>query len=162
MRVSPFEKQLIDAALHQEGPGVAPGTALVLMPDLGEFLRVFQDAVSPALMDCGFRAGLSELTFDSRAWLSDAARWILQAEIIIADVTDLNADVMYTLGLCHGVGRCPLMISQDLERLPFNIGMLRCIRYSSQGAGIRQLRENLARAIRVFVTEADASRKPPE
>src|SRR5580704_12102814 len=108
MRVSPFEKQTIADALNQPGAEVAPGTALVLMPDLGEFLRVFQDAVSPALLDCGFRAGIPEVAFDSRAWLSDAARWVLGAEVVIADVTEMNSDVMYTLGLCHGLGRCPL------------------------------------------------------
>lgn len=159
MRVSPFEHQLVDAALIQRGAEIAPGTAVTLMADLGPFVRVFQEAVSPALRDCGFAAGIAELAFDSRGWVSDITRYAQGAEVLVADVTACNSDVMYALGLCHGLGRCPLMISQDVDRLPFNLGMLRCIRYSTEGRGLRLLREDLTRAVRVFLAEAQASRE---
>jgi hypothetical protein len=157
MRVSPFEHQLIHEALAQSGPPIAVGTALVLMPDLADFLRVFEEAISPALRDCDFKAAAAEPAFDSRGWLGDVSRWVMGAEIIIADVTQRNPDVMYTLGLCHGLGRCPLLIAQDPEQLPFNVDKLRCIPYVHDGSGLRTLRERLARAVRVFVAEANAS-----
>lgn len=159
MRVSPFEKQLVDAAVLHGSADIAAGTAIVLMPDVGDLLRVFQEAVSPALRDCGFDAGIAELAFDSRGWVSDITRYAMGAEILLADVTDCNPDVMYALGLCHGLGRCPMMISQDLDRLPFNLGMLRCIRYSTDANGLHRLREDLARAVRVFLAEAQTSRE---
>ena len=37
---------------------------------------------------------------------------------------------------CHGLGRCPLLISQDLDRLPFNLGKLRCLPYADDAGGM--------------------------
>jgi hypothetical protein len=159
IRVSPFEQRLIDAALMPGSAEIAPGTAVVLMPDLGDFIRVFQDAVSPALRDCGFSAGVAEPAFDSHGWISDISRFALGAEIILADVTACNPDVMYALGLCHGLGRSPLMFSRSLDELPFNLDVVRCIRYSFDSKGLRLLREELTRAVRVVLAEATASRQ---
>ena len=160
-RVSRFEHELIDAALIQAGPEIPPGTAAVLIPNSVYFLLVFREAISPALADCDFRDA-AESVFDSGDWISDAVRWILAAELIIADVTDLNPDVMYLLGLCHGLGRCPLLIAQEPTVLPRHLEVFRCLRYVDDPAGLRSLREGLARAIRVFVTQAAASRKKSE
>ena len=137
---------------------MAPGVVIVLIPEAVEFRQAFDEAISPALADCGFRSA-DAVAFDSKSWVSDAVRWILGAEMVVADVTDRNPDVMYLLGLCHGLGRCPLLISQNLESLPFNLAMLRCVSYVSDKNGLQELRERLARAIRVFAAEAAASRK---
>jgi hypothetical protein len=157
-RISPFERDLIARALSQSGTHLAPGTSLALMPDTIDFHRIFREAVSPALHDCGFRAADSEPAFDSKSWLSDAVRRARGAEIIIADLTGRNPDIMYVLGLCHGLGRCPLIITQDMDELPFNLDGFRRIHYHPDEQRLYQLRENLSRAVRVFLAEAEASR----
>jgi hypothetical protein len=160
-RVTRFEQELIDAALVRQGADIPPGAALVLMPDSVEFLQIFDQAVSPSLVDCGFRVA-GGLAFDSHSWVSDVVRLILGVEVIVADVTNLNPDVMYVLGLCHGVGRCPILLSQDAEALPFNLDILRCIRYAPDAKGSDELRNRLSRAIRVFRIQAAASWEKPK
>ncbi|HET6249039.1 MAG TPA: hypothetical protein VFE47_15180 [Tepidisphaeraceae bacterium] len=159
MRISPFEKDLIAAALAHPGDQVSPGTILALMPSSDEFRLIYETAVSPALYGCGFATRVSEPAFDSNSWLSDIARQVLGAELIVADLTGFNADVLYVLGLCHGHSRCPLLITQDVEELPFNLETFRLIRYMTEDDGLFKLREDLARAVRVFLAEAAASRE---
>ncbi len=90
--------------------------------------------------------------FGSESVLSEVCWWVQSAEVIVADLTGSNADLMYVLGLCHGLRRCPLVISQAALELPFNLAALRCISYEQGREGMWELRDNLKRAIRVFLT----------
>jgi hypothetical protein len=94
--------------------------------------------------------------FDSSSNLTDVARWILRSEIILADLTYLNTDLMYVLGLAHGLGRCPLLLTQRPLELPFNLGALRWLEYAPHREGLIELRIHLIRAIRVFLAAVRA------
>ena len=41
--------------------------------------------------------------------------------MIVADLGILSADLLYILGLAHGLGRCPLLLTQNANELPFNL-----------------------------------------
>jgi hypothetical protein len=155
-----FERGLIEAALASREAAVEPGTALLLIPEVYDFQRVCNGAVWPALASCGFRPLRGMLPFDSGSWLGDVAHWLRGAEVIIADVTSRNPDVLYALGLAHGLGRCPLLIAQDPDELPFHLQELRCIAYRSHQEGLWALREELSRALRVFLAAARAPQEP--
>src|SRR5689334_23379128 len=109
--VSHYEQQLIEAALESRESALDPGTALVLIPEVYDFYQVCNAPIWPALPACGFRPLRGALPFDSGSWLGDVARWLRGADVIIADVTGCNPDVLYAMGLAHGLGRCPLLIA---------------------------------------------------
>lgn len=150
-RVTQFERQMIEMALAPAAPDIPPDRALALIPNTTDALTVFKVAISPAFHDVGFRITCSGTTFDVHCWLSDVAAWARGAQVIVADVTGLNSDVMYVLGLCHGLGRCPILISQEPRDLPFHLDALRCLEYSTMEDGLHELRERLARLLRVYL-----------
>jgi hypothetical protein len=154
---SPFERNLVEEALRSRLPPIEQGIALVLTPDSADFRIIRDAAILPALSSCGF-VPAPELAFDWATHLGEVARWVRGAELIVADVTGCNADVMYVLGLCHGLGRSPLLTSQDPDALPFELRSLRCIDYWNDTGGLWVLREDLARAVRVFMASAENSR----
>lgn len=156
---SAYERQLIEAALASRESALDSGTALVLIPEVYDLYQVCNAGIWPALSACGFRPLRGVLPFDSGSWLGDVARWLRGADLIIADVTGRNPDVLYALGLAHGLGRCPLLIAQDAQELPFHLQELRCIAYRSDPDGLWALREDLGRALRVFLAAAQV---PPE
>lgn len=53
--------------------------------------------------------------------LQDIVEGIHQADVIIADLTGLNANVFYELGLAHAMNKKVIIITQDLGELPFDI-----------------------------------------
>lgn len=156
---SPYEQRLIAEAMASSLPRIEPGVALVLAPDTIESRLVCDSAVWPALGEYGYRRPADWFAFDSDAALHEIARWLHQAELIVADVSGCNPDVMYAVGLCHGIGRCPLLISQDTGNLPAAMKSFRCMAYMPDAEGLRFLREELSRAVRVFLASAAASRK---
>ncbi|MBR2010256.1 MAG: nucleoside 2-deoxyribosyltransferase [Clostridia bacterium] len=62
--------------------------------------------------------------------LRDIVEGIHAADVIIADLTGLNANVFYELGLAHAMNKKVIIITQDLSELPFDIKSYRANEYS--------------------------------
>src|SRR5688572_23525839 len=156
--VSDYELSQIDAVLGQPPPAderrVEPGLALVMVPLMAERERVVRTAVEPALRANRLNVGGLRIVFDDETPVPIVADWVGRAEVIVVDVSDLNAAVLYALGLCHGLRRCPLLMARSPVELPFELGVLRCLRYRTDRESLLELREDLKRALRIFLTAA--------
>ena len=65
--------------------------------------------------------------------LHDIVEGIAQADVVIADLTGLNANVFYEFGLAHTMNKKVVIITQDLSELPFDIKSYRANEYSDNG-----------------------------
>ncbi len=74
-------------------------------------------------------------------------RHLRDDDIVIADVTGGNPNVMYELGLRHTTGKLTIQIGET-GRLPFDIGMIRTIRFARTELGLIEARDELIEAIR--------------
>lgn len=67
-------------------------------------------------------------------------------ELVIANLTDRNPNVMYELALRHAIGKPVIMISDKDTILPADIIMERTIFYQNDAKGVLDLREDLIKA----------------
>lgn len=79
--------------------------------------------------------------------LQDIVEGIHQADVIIADLTGLNANVFYELGLAHAINKKVIIITQDLGELPFDIKSYRANEYSLQFNKLPKLIEELKKLL---------------
>ena len=79
--------------------------------------------------------------------LQDIVDGIHQAQVIIADLTGLNANVFYELGLAHAMNKKVIIITQDIGELPFDIKSYRANEYSLQFNKIPALIEKLRKLL---------------
>ena len=64
--------------------------------------------------------------------LKDIIQPLYEADIVIADLTKLNANVMYELGLAHSFNKKTIVITQDdMSQLPFDLKQYRAKDYST-------------------------------
>lgn len=76
--------------------------------------------------------------------LKDIIQPIYEAEIIIADLTGLNANVMYELGIAHSFNKKTIIITQDdLSKLPFDLKQYRTKDYTTHFKKFNELLEYL-------------------
>jgi hypothetical protein len=147
----------IGSMLAPLGVAVQPGVAVFLCPDGEMSTDLYECAVGPALRANGLNRVDVVRVFDSDSALVDVSRWLATAELIVAELSIPNTHLMYVLGLSHGLGRCPLLLVDRSNQLPFNLAGLRHIEYARTPPGLVTLRSDLTRAIRVFLAAARAS-----
>lgn len=76
--------------------------------------------------------------------LKDIIQPIYEADVIIADLTGLNPNVMYELGLAHSFNKKTIMITKDaLSTLPFDLKQYRTKDYSTHFKKFTELLEYL-------------------
>lgn len=68
--------------------------------------------------------------------IGDFTKYVKHARVVICDLTKLNANVMYELGLRHGFNhesaKTTILIAEEGTKLPFDIKVLRTIFYSKK------------------------------
>ena len=116
------------------------------MPFTGSFRHVYKHVISRAVEAAGMiceRGDDSALpgTIVSQIWNS-----ILRSQVVIADVTGSNGDVLYELGLAHAVGREAILLTQRIEDIPFDLRQQRHILYSY--SDLTNLAAKLEQAVR--------------
>lgn len=67
---------------------------------------------------------------NQRNIIQDIVVGIAEADIIIADLTGLNPNVFYELGIAHTMDKKAIIITQNLDDLPFDIRSYRANEYS--------------------------------
>ncbi len=70
---------------------------------------------------------------------------IWRAEYIIADLTDRNPNVFYELGIAHCTKDIDkvIILTQNMESVPFDLRQFRCIVYNQTEEGLMQLQKEL-------------------
>lgn len=71
---------------------------------------------------------------------------IYEADLVIANLTALNPNVMYELALAHTTAKKTISIAEKGTRLPFDIGNDRTIFYINDFKGVIDLKEALIKA----------------
>lgn len=136
-------------------PGVEeiPTRVFVLMPFREELEPIYQ-----IIKESGQRAGLRVMRADEMvspgqitAQISEA---IGRAGLIVADITSLNPNVLFEIGMASSLGKNILIISQDRERIPFDIAHHRVIFYENSIRGAERLREQLTIAMKQVAERA--------
>ena len=72
---------------------------------------------------------------------------INQAAFIIADVTGRNPNVMYELGITHTLGKPFILITQELDKIPFDFTHLRHYAYEDNADGLEKFSLQLKKSV---------------
>jgi nucleoside 2-deoxyribosyltransferase len=80
---------------------------------------------------------------------------LLEAELVVADLTGLNANVMYELAVRHAKGRPVVPIAQEGTSLPFDITTERTVFYEDSMHGLSELKPKLEEAARAALQDEE-------
>jgi DNA polymerase III delta prime subunit len=147
-----FEFLQTQSILHGDKIAIKGGSAFVLMPFTPEFQGLFQHNIKPALEHHGLTVMKADDIYQPGNILSQIWEMIRTAEVIVVDVSGQNANVIFELGLCYGIQRCPILLTRDPSELPFNIRNLRYIQYSNDATGAHKLSRDLMTTVGEFLS----------
>jgi hypothetical protein len=134
---------------------VNAGHCFLIMPFADDFNDV-HSAIKAALKvdELRFTCHRADEATGGGLVMTDVLRYLAMAEIVIADLTGKNANVFYELGIAHTVKEVSsvLLITQNIEDVPFDVRTNRRIEYKLGPDGLRSLQDELIEVIRTLIT----------
>jgi hypothetical protein len=119
---------------------------LVLMPFGPEFNNIYRDIIVPTLESEGCTVKRAVNLADQQNTLKDVVCDIEKADLVIAELTSLNSNVMYELGIAHALLKRTVLLAQAIKKIPFDLLSYRIIIYSNDNE-IKVLQEELRKTI---------------
>lgn len=121
---------------------------LVIMPFHEDFDDVFdaiQSSVSLSIPDIQFRFYRLKEVIHAGKISEDIVNGLKQSALCIADITGDNPNVMWEIGYAMALGKKIIIISQDINSIPFDLKDHRIIKYEKEN--LHKLKEEIRKAV---------------
>jgi predicted nucleotide-binding protein len=121
--------------------------------------QLLQYIIQPVTMEQGYQL----LRVDqSNTWpiTPDILRNLIDADLVIADITDLNPNVMYELGIRHAFDKPVITLAERGRPLPFDIADMRITLYCLEGSEVEYSKLLLSNSIKLIGTGEVQSELP--
>lgn len=137
------------SSLFRQSYAVESGLCFVLMPFRPELDEIYTRVIKPAVESeqLEMRCLRADEVFTDQPIISDIWEQIQKAELIVADLTGRNPNVLYELGLCHALCKRVVLVTQKLSDVPFDLKHLRVVIYKPSIGGTEQLLSDLTQAL---------------
>jgi SAM-dependent methyltransferase len=132
----------------------------VIMPFRIELKEVYDYGIKPAIDNCEYECVRADETIGAINITKIIIKNLFYSDIIIADLTGHNPNVFYELGIAHSIGNKTIMITQDINSIPFDIKSYRIISYDQTIEGAQRLKKNLEKEIRNIDTWGKSPSNP--
>jgi len=123
----------------------------VMMPFTSDLDWLYADLIKPVAEQFGLAVMRADEIFSPGSITEQIRVAIQQSRLCIADVTHKNPNVLYEVGIAHTLGKPTLLLTRNIEDVPFDLRSLRLIVYET--AQIQAARLNLERAIQNVLGE---------
>ena len=123
----------------------------VLMPFREPFNKYYRTIFRPAVHEAGKRVLRSDEIFGPSEIMRDLWGSLNESRTVLAELTGRNPNVMYEVGLAHGIGKPVVLVAQSMEDVPFDLRGLRCILYdTTEPDWANQLRAAITKSLTVI------------
>jgi hypothetical protein len=120
-------------------------SAFVVMQFGEPWDTLYRDVIAPVAFDLNYTAIRADDVFGPGVVLHDIIRGIQDAELIIAEITPVNANVFDELGYAHALGKPTILLAKHGLSLPFDVSGFRCIFYDDTIGGKSRVESELRR-----------------
>ncbi|MCF8118804.1 MAG: nucleotide-binding protein [Deltaproteobacteria bacterium] len=126
-------------------------TIFVLMPFAKKYDDRYKLGIKQPLEDMGLKCE----RVDEKIFVGDILSQIIdnikKADLVIADMTGSNPNVLYEVGFAHAIrGETTILITEDVKYIPSD---LRGINHIVYGESIVKLKTNLVRAVKRLINK---------
>lgn len=127
----------------------------VIMPFTDKLDPIYESIIKPVLNGLKYKPLRADEIFTSKPIIDDIWLNIKKSKFLIADLTDRNPNVFYELGLAHALSKEVILLTQNLNDIPFDLRHYRIIVYQDSISGSDKLKNTL----KEFIIELDTKMK---
>ncbi|PJN28199.1 hypothetical protein [Kitasatospora sp. CB02891] len=115
-------------------------------------LEVFEEMIAPACQKFGIDAVRADRIDAAGDINEQICRYILHSDLVVADISGGNPNVMYELGLRHLTGKPTIHIG-EAGQLPFDIASIRTIQYTRARSQLAKARRGIEGALEAGIRD---------
>jgi hypothetical protein len=116
----------------------------VAMPFSKEIEPIYKDHITEIVSKkMKLSLGRADDFYTNHAIMQDVWSEIYYCQVVIADCTGKNPNVFYEIGIAHTLGRQTILISQDVNDIPFDVRYIRSIVYEYTPSGMKEFERRL-------------------
>jgi tetratricopeptide (TPR) repeat protein len=122
----------------------------VIMPigseeDYEKYKDIYECMIKEAVTGAGLELQCirADEVSKSGAIIKDVIKRLYEADVVIADLSGLNPNVCYELGVRHALKGGTIMIVDDIESIPFDLKPYRVLEYSTTLRGVYEFGQKL-------------------
>lgn len=108
---------------------------------------VIDSVIRPVLRGLGYKLEVAHEMFQAGSITTQVIKLLLEADMVVANLTELNPNVMYELAVRHAVRKPIVAIVEKGTRLPFDLAEERTLFYANDMLGVFELGPRLEQAV---------------
>ena len=132
----------------------------VAIPSGNTFEAIYAELIKKPLARLGLQVDRAADLSTANDIMRDIIRGIEDADVVIADLTDRNPNVFYEIGLAHARERPVVMLTQDLEDIPFDLRQYRTIKYDTRFDKVGELEGKLVDVVTTALRDSKLAAGP--
>lgn len=134
------EKQI---EFKQSTVKVNENLCFIIMPFTDKLNPIYESIIKPVIKDLKLECLRADEIFKSKPIIEDIWDNIKKSRFLIADLTERNPNVFYELGLAHALNKEVILMTQDINDVPFDLRHFRIIVYQDSISGADKLKNTL-------------------
>jgi hypothetical protein len=123
---------------------------------------ILKTMIKPAIEEINkdFKIIRSDLISQPGSFIKDILEQLQNSYVVIANLTDLNPNVFYELGVRHALSNRTIMLTEDISSLPSDLKEYRVIEYSAELTSIETFKNELKKTFQEILANPDKSDNP--
>jgi hypothetical protein len=139
---------LVDPSFRSRTQPANYADVFVIMPFSDQLRKLYENVVVRACKTLNLNVSRADDFFAYDSIIEEIWRGIYSSRVVIADCTGRNPNVFYEIGIAHTIGKTVVLISQNLEDVPFDLRHRSVLVYDCTEAGLADLRQRLMEILR--------------
>jgi hypothetical protein len=116
---------------------------------------VIDSVIQPILEEIGFEVAVAHRMYRTGSITKQVLTRIIEDDLVIANLTGLNPNVMYELAVRHAVRKPLIQICEKGTVLPFDINEERTIFFTNDMAGVVEIKDQIAYMIKESMEDSE-------
>jgi hypothetical protein len=113
-----------------------------------DFDSLFRNNIKPAIESMGLSCLRADMIYEPQPFMEKIWREINESAIILADLTSMNPNVLYELGVAITIGKPIIIITQNKEYVPTDLQSYEFIQYKANVGDAEEFGNKLKKAIK--------------